>query len=390
MTFTTEEYARRHGLVRDELKARGYDALISYSTPKLQANVRWIGRYYVRFAGMQTRPDGTYAMFGSVSCLFPAEGEPKLVSDQPWDIVRARQESLFEILGTEDLGLDLAKEIRAGGYKRVAIDNMYVFPAAHYLTLQRECPNVEFVAENFMSQLRRVKSAEEIAILRHAETIAEAAVKAGLDAVQVGVTEYEVALIAEQVMREQGDIETAASIIASGGVNTATASSLPSREKRMEKGELFLLDLAPRWQGYPGDISRMRVAGDLSDVDPLHRRAHDVSVLMNEEVRKAIKPGVRPVELHDLALQVARDAGMGEYREEVDLLGHGLEMDIHGMPDYYWDPTELRAGEVITVEPGLIIPGVLGTRVEDVVLVTEDGSETLSVSTPRTLTGEAE
>jgi Xaa-Pro aminopeptidase len=189
-------------------------------------------------------------------------------------------------------------------------------------------------------------------------------------------------------MREQGDIETAASIIASAGTNTSTASSLPSRDKRLERGELFLLDIAPRWQGYPGDISRMRVVGDLADAPELHRRAHDVSVTMNEAVRAAIRPGVRPKDLHDLALEVAESEGMGEYRNGVDLLGHGLEMDIHGMPDYYYDASTLSAGEVLTVEPGLIIPGELGTRIEDVVLVTADGCETLS-TTPRTLTGDA-
>jgi Xaa-Pro aminopeptidase len=385
VTFTSAEYAERHERLRALLRERNLDAVIAYATPKLQANVRWLARYFVRFTGMQTRPDSSYFMFGSCAVLFPVDGEPVLLTDQPWDLVRAREESLFpDVIGTEDLGTDLASLINSRGIQRVAIDNWFVFPAVHYLTLRERCPAVDFRGEYFLSELRRVKSREEIALLRRAEQIADSAVQAGLARVVEGATEYEVALAAESTMRELGDIETAASIIASAGVNTATASSLPSRDKRLERGELFLLDLAPRFEGYPGDISRMRVVGDLSDAAPLHRRAHDVSVLMNEEVRRAIRPGVQPKDLHALALQVAEAEGMGEYRRGVDLLGHGLGMDIHGMPDYYYDASSLTAGEVLTVEPGLIIPGQLGTRIEDVVLVTADGCETLS-TTPRTL-----
>lgn len=388
MGISVEEYGQRHARLRESLEERRLDAVIAYATAKLQANVRWLARYYVRFTGMQTRPDSSYYMFGACACLFPASGEPKLLTDQPWDIGRAREESLFpDVGGTTSFAEDFGAVIKDRGYRRVALDNWFVFPAHEYVALRERCPDVEFIGTHFLSELRRVKSVAEIDLLRRAEEIADAAVQAGLDSVEIGVDEYEVALAAEETMRRLGDIETAAGIIASSGPNTATGSSLPSRDKRIERGELFLLDLAPRHEGYPGDISRMRLAGDPSDLPALHKKAYDVSVLMNEQVRKAIKPGVTPKSLHDLALEVAESEGMEEYRRGVDLLGHGLEMDIHGMPDYYWDDSELSAGEVMTVEPGLIIPGQLGTRIEDVVLVTDSGSETLS-RTHREMTAE--
>jgi Xaa-Pro aminopeptidase len=93
-----------------------------------------------------------------------------------------------------------------------------------------------------------------------------------------------------------------------------------------------VLDLAPRHEGYPGDNSRTRLAGDPGDLPALHKKAYDASLLMNQEVRKAIEPGVTPKSLHDLAMEVAESEGMDQYRRGVDLLGHGLEMDIPSDP----------------------------------------------------------
>jgi Xaa-Pro aminopeptidase len=123
--------------------------------------------------------------------------------------------------------------------------------------------------------------------------------------------EYEVALAAEETMRRLNDIETAAGIIATTGPNTVTGTSLPSRDKRTERGELFLLGLALRHEGSPGNNSRTQVAGDPGHLPTLHKKAYDASVVMNQEVRKAIEPGVTP---------------------KSDLLGHGLEMDVHSDP----------------------------------------------------------
>jgi Xaa-Pro aminopeptidase len=388
MTITRPELTNRHELVRAELREGEFDALIAYSSAKVQANVRYLTDYFVRFAGMQNMPEGGYHMFGSSAALFPTDGEPMVRTDQPWDIARAKEISVFP--DTEYAGLfaeDFGPVIRDRGYRRVAIDNWYIFPAREFMALSEIAPDTEFVPSHLMSEVRRIKSDEELAILRRSAALAVKAVETSLDAVQVGANEYDIVLLCEETMRRGGDIELAGGSISGCGPNTSTGSWVPSRtqSRTIEGGEWVMMDVCPRVDGYAGDISRHRVAGDVSDLDPRLKKMYEVTLLMSEEVRKAIKPGVTGRELNSLAEQIADGEGLLE--KKIGLLGHGIGLDIHDIPDYYYDDSVLSPGEVITVEPCLLLEGVGGVRIEDMVLVTENGSETLTGAADRELRG---
>jgi Xaa-Pro aminopeptidase len=388
MAITKQEMARRHGRVKTALTEDGFDAVIAYSTAKVAANVRYLTEYFVRFAGMQNMREGGYHMFGSSVALFPADGEPMVRTDQPWDIARAKEISMFP--DTEYAGLfaqDLGPAIRDRGYRRVAIDNWYIFPAREFIALTEIAPEVEFVPSHLMSEVRRIKSEEELAIIRRSASLAVEAVETSLDSVHVGASEYDVVLLCEETMRRGGDIELAGGSISGCGPNTSTGSWVPSRtqSRAIEAGEWVMMDVCPRVDGYAGDISRHRVAGDLGDLDPRLRKMYDVALLMSEEVRNAIKPGVTGRELNSLAEQIAD--GEGFLENKIGLLGHGLGLDIHDVPDFYYDDSVLSPGEVITVEPCLLLEGVGGVRIEDMVLVTDNGSETLTGAAHRELRG---
>ena len=388
MTNTKVELAGRHERVRSALREGEFDALIAYSTSKVAANVRYLTNYYVRFAGMQNMREGGYHMFGSCAVLFPTDGEPMVRTDQPWDIARAQEISMFP--DTEYAGLfaqDLGPVIRDRGYRRVAIDNWYIFPAREFIALCEMAPDVEFVPSHLMSEVRRIKSAEELEIMRRSAALAVLAVETSLDAVKVGANEYDVVLLCEETMRRGGDIELAGGSISGCGPNTSTGTFVPSRTqgRPIEAGEWVMMDVCPRVDGYAGDISRHRVAGDLSDLDPRLKKMYDVALLMSDEVRKAIKPGVSGRELNSLAEHIADAEGLLE--NKIGLLGHGLGLDIHDVPDYYYDDSVLSPGEIITVEPCFLLKGVGGARIEDMVLVTEDGSETLTSGADRELRG---
>ncbi|HLF70481.1 MAG TPA: M24 family metallopeptidase, partial [Actinomycetota bacterium] len=236
----TKELASRHGRVRSALLEGEFDALIAYSTAKVAANVRYLTDYFVRFAGMQNIREGEYHMFGSCAVLFPADGAPMVRTDQPWDIARAKEISVFpDTAYTGLFAQDFAPVIRERGYRRVAIDNWYIFPAREFMALTEMAPEVEFVPSHLMSEVRRIKSEEELEIMRRSAALAVVAVETALDAVQVGANEYDVVLLCEETMRRGGDIELAGGSISGCGPNTSTGSWVPSRtqSRAIEAGE---------------------------------------------------------------------------------------------------------------------------------------------------------
>ncbi|HZO05248.1 MAG TPA: Xaa-Pro peptidase family protein [Solirubrobacterales bacterium] len=382
-TIPTDELERRHAKLRAAAAEAGFDAVLAYSTCKTQANVRWLTGYFTRFAGWQHVQGEEYAMFGSCACLLPVDGEPLLRSDQSWDAPRVEEMSPFADAGsTMQLGTDLGRVIAERGYKRVAIDNWHIFPVVHYLALKEAAPDVELVDSRIISEARRVKSPYEIERIRRVEEIADAAAIAGMEATKVGVSEYDAALAAETVARELGDLEAGGNPIIGSTKSFGTGVCLPSRDVVLKSGEWMIFDVLPRFEGYCGDIARMRLAGDESDLDPKLKHYYEATLLINREAIKAIKPGISTGELNDIANEVAEQEGVAEIKSP--LLGHATGLDIHDVPDFWNDRSPLQAGEVITIEPCLGIPGEVGTRIEDVILVTEDGYEELTKA-PREL-----
>lgn len=375
--ITRDEYRQRHERVRKAAQQERFDAVIAYSTAKVQANVRYLTSYFVRWAGMQSNRDGSYHMFGACACLFPVQGEPAVRTDQPWDLARAKEVSLFPDTDfSATIGKDLGRLIQARGYKRVGIDNWYIFPARDYVALHEAAPNVEFMPTHLLAEVRRIKSPAEIGIMRRAAQVGDAAAKAAVDAVAVGKTEWEVGLVAEFNLIQGGEFNVGGHTISGCGVNTASGTQVPTREKKIESGEWVMFDICPRVDGYCSDISRMRVAGDPKRLSPRLQKLYDVNLLISQEVIKAVRPGVSGRYLNDLAEEIADQEGVKEYKS--GLLGHGVGLDIHDIPDYWYDESTWSAGEVNTIEPALFIPGLGGTRIEDTVLVTEGGCEPLT------------
>lgn len=371
------------------MTADGLDAIVAYSNAKVQGCVQYLANYAVRFVAANTLPDGSYTMAGSCAALFPRDGDDTvLLADQRWDELRAREVSaLAETRFSGELGAELGRLIAERGYRTVGIDNWFVFPAHHYLALREHAPDVDFVPTFAIEHTYKVKSPAELALIRRAENVGVQALEAAFEAVHVGATDHEIALAADYAMRTHGDLELAGGMVAAAGPNTAIASGLPSAEDSyvLERGDWIMLDICPRYQGYAGDICRMFVAGDLDDVDPFRQRLYAATVAIVEEVVRAVGPGVVPRELNELAQSVADDLGVGGYKTTT--LGHGVGIDLHDIPDFRWDPWPLEPGTCITIEPCLIVPGKTGTRVEELVAVTDSGCEVLSAASPTELRG---
>jgi Xaa-Pro aminopeptidase len=375
-----DEIATRHRRLRERLKEEDLDAVLAYSNAKFQGCVQYVAEYSVRFVALNTLPDGGYVAAGSCAALLAAaeEDEGLLVVDQRWDTSRAEAVSaLPKTVYSYEMGVELGRAIAERGYRRVGIDNWFVFPAPHYLALREAAPDVELVPTHLIEDTYKVKSEAEIDLVRRAQEVGAMALEEAFAAVAVGATDHDVALAANRAMHEHGDLELAGGMAVAAGPQSAIGSGLPSRSNPyvLQRGDWAMVDICPQHEGYAGDICRMFVAGSVEDVDPFRRRLYGATRAMLEASLEAIRPGVAPVELNRIAERVAEREGVAEHKTTT--LGHGVGLDLHDLPDFRWDATPLEPGVCITIEPCLMVSGVAGTRIEELAVVTDDGCEVL-------------
>lgn len=387
-SFSTAEYEDRYARVRERMKAEGLDAVLAYSTPKVRGPVRYLSGYSLRFTGAFSRPDGTYGQSGATALLVPLEGDPHLVTDLPWDAQRAKSTSaVSDVSFAADFAALLGPEIAERGFAKIGIDNWLLFPAHHYETLKGAAPAAEFVPTRAIAESYRVKSDAEVELIRGAENCAIKAADAGLAAAEVGCTDLDIGRVCIEVANRYGDLEPNGGHVICVGTDTEFGTDLPTptAPKTLQRGDFVLIDMNTQYGGYAGDIARMCVGGRVEDLDPRLRQLYDVTLEINERVLERIRPGVTPVSLVEFARSIADAAGLAERMS--GLLGHALGLDIHESPDFFYDPVPLEENVVIAIEPSLSLPGLGGTRIEDIVRVSADGCEVLTAESPKGLRG---
>jgi len=225
-----------------------------------------------------------------------------------------------------------------------------------------------------VDELRAVKEPEEVASIRAAAQVADAALQTILDRGLIGRPEREVALELEHEMRRQGADEAAfASIVASaerGSRPHAGASAEP-----IPANTLVTIDWGARVDGYCSDCTRTYATGDLDDaLADLHALVHEAQV----KALAAVAPGPTGAEIDRIARDIIDAGGHGEHFGHG--LGHGVGLDVHEGPTLSAQRGNdaLESGHVVTIEPGIYVPGLGGVRIEDLVVVTPDGHDVLS------------
>lgn len=248
--------------------------------------------------------------------------------------------------------------------------------------LQQAAPTASFVSgQEVFSQLRIQKDAEEVAAMRQAAVIAQKALLSTLPQVKPGVTERELASeLSINLLRAGSDTEFPFQPIVAGGPNSANPHAVPS-DRPLETGDLLLFDWGAMYQGYSSDITRTFGVGELSSE---FREIYRLVQESNAAGRLAGKPGSRAGDIDRAARDVIQLGGYGPYFTH--RTGHGLGMESHEGP-YIFAENDLllQDGMVYTVEPGIYLPGKGGVRIEDDVVVTSSGSESLT-DFPRDLT----
>jgi Xaa-Pro dipeptidase len=232
------------------------------------------------------------------------------------------------------------------------------------------------MAEDLMADLRMEKDVHELDQMRSAIAVTEAALKATMDQVEAGMTEREVASsLSAELLRGGGD-ELAFSPIVVVGSNAALPHAVPGNHV-IEGGEPIIVDCGASFGGYLADITRTFVIGDLNE-----ELSHVYGVVRaaNAAGRAAVGPGVSAETVDQAARAAIEEAGYGEHF--IHRTGHGLGLDVHEPPYIVaGNGRLLEPGMTFTVEPGIYLPGLGGVRIEDDVLVTEDGAETLTTFT---------
>ncbi|MBN2397648.1 MAG: aminopeptidase P family protein [Deltaproteobacteria bacterium] len=224
-----------------------------------------------------------------------------------------------------------------------------------------------------ISDIRIIKDEGEIAKMRRAAAIAREALLAVRDRIEPGVSERELALELEYRMRQGGAEGVSFPSIVASGANSALPHATP-QDRRIERGDALVIDFGAVHEGYHSDETWTSFIGEAGDrqreVYGLVKEAHDRAL-------DAVRAGVPCSEVDRVARGCIEDRGMGAYFSHGT--GHGVGLDVHEAPRLAAGSERiLEAGMVITVEPGVYIPGLWGIRIEDMVLVQEDGCEVLT------------
>jgi Xaa-Pro aminopeptidase len=220
--------------------------------------------------------------------------------------------------------------------------------------------------------LRRVKDEGELAVIAEASKLADAALKQTVEAGFVGKTEREVADFFEARVRGFGGTLSFETIVAAGP-NGAQPHAEPG-SRVIPKGELVVFDNGAKLDGYCSDGTRTYATGELSEEG---QRVYETVLAAQLASLDAIRPGETGEDIDKVARKVIDDAGHGEHFGHG--LGHGVGLDIHEGPRLSLRSDDVLAtNEVVTVEPGIYLAGDLGVRIEDLVVVTDDGIRNLS------------
>jgi Xaa-Pro dipeptidase len=314
---------------------------------------------------------------GPVHVLLPQLEDPAARSILPED---TQWYTYWDEGGHEHVFHQVAEDLDLAG-KRIGVEYL-VMRLLEMRRIEQAAPGCLLLAtEPWLPELRVKKSEAELAKMRRAIEIAEAAMTRVLDegAISQGRTELELAADLKIAMLREGSHGDAFNPIVVAGPNSAQPHAIPS-ERPLTEGDLVVIDWGAVYEGYRSDITRTFVLGKpSSEIE----RIHDAVLAANQAGRLAVRPAMSAQDVDRAARRPITLAGYGGYF--VHRTGHGLGLETHEAPYIVEGNLELlEVGMTFTVEPGVYLPDVGGVRIEDDVVVTKTGSETLT-TLPRDL-----
>ena len=279
---------------------------------------------------------------------------------------------LVEFDDTDDCVAVLAEGILPG---KVGIDKFW--PSQFTIRLMEARSDVRPVLGSApVDAARMCKDADELALMRESSRLNDETLRRTLAQLREGMTELELGAIYASVAKELGASGMSFPALICFGANCAEPHHV-SDETRLKPGDSVICDVGLVWNSYCSDMTRTVFFGSATEEQC---RVYEIVKAANEAGRAAVRPGVPMKEFDRAARRVIEDAGYGEYFTH--RTGHGIGLEVHEFPDNSAVSEVIaQPGMVFSVEPGVYLPGRFGVRVEDLVVVTEDGCETLNALT---------
>lgn len=316
---------------------------------------------------------------GSSGTLLIGAAEAQLLTDARYTTQARSEAPGFEILNVENSWLEQAAKLLPDRTCRVVGFESEHVTHQQFLRMQETLSMVELKPlKNLVEGLRQVKDEEEVREIRWAVGLVDQAFSWFLDRVQPGRKERDLALELEFHLRRQGAEGMAFDTILASGARSALPHGRPS-DKVLEAGDLVLLDCGVVHNGYCSDFSRTVLVG--SDPEPWQNEIYRLVLAAQEAGIGMIRAGAKAADVDARVRAVIEEHGFGDYFGHST--GHGLGVQVHEAPRMSrFSEETLQAGMVVTVEPGIYLPDRGGVRIEDVVVVREDGAEVLT-GTPK-------
>ncbi len=267
----------------------------------------------------------------------------------------------------------LSRMLGSSGVARLAVEAHHLTLAAARQIIQAN-PSIRLVETTAVAEDERVvKSPGEIEALRRAAAMGDAGFEAVLGRFRENMTEREAAAELEDSMRRAGSDGVSFDTIVAFGESAAEPHHAPG-DRRLQRGDLIKLDFGATWNGYHSDMTRTIAFGA---PDEERRRIHGIVLDAQRAGVEAVRAGVRCADVDAASRNLVEDAGFGFGHG----VGHGIGLEVHEAPSVRKESTDvLAAGMVVTVEPGIYLAGLGGVRIEDTVVVTEDGCDVLTRS----------
>ena len=347
-----------HGLRRARLAERlgelGVESLLVTELP----NVRYLSGFT-----------------GSNGALLVAPTATVFFTDGRYAEQAGREVSDVERVTTSRLVPAAGERARDLGLRRLGFEG--TLPFREHGALAEAAAGVELIAVNgAVEQLRATKDADEVAAIRRAQEITDGALEVALPQLVEGATEREIALVLEVEVRRLGAERLGFDPIVAFGEGAAEPHHRPG-ERALCRGDVVKLDFGALVDGYHADMTRTVALGDPPDE---LLAVYEVVRAAQSSAADSLTAGATAGALDAAARSVIAEAGYGD--RYTHPLGHGVGLEIHEWPILRAGADDrVPAGAVITLEPGIYLPGVGGVRIEDMMYVSEDGAEALPSST---------